>query len=91
MVWQRVSNAKRGEDKRGEGGREGEKKKRGQCVVSLIRNKRKCENREFMAVKRCVLGRTGCGEEVMLMWQDLTCWPGGLIFFDALGRNQFCW
>jgi len=43
-----------------------------------------------MAVKRWVLGRTGGGEEVMLMWQDLTCRPGGLIFFHAARRNRFC-
>ena len=29
-------------------------------------------------------------EEVMLMWQDLTCRPGGLIFFHAERRNRFC-
>ena len=89
MVRQRVSNAKRGEDKRGEGEREEKETREG--GVSPITNKRKWENRGFMAVKRWVLGRWGHCEEVILRWQDLTCWPGGLIFFHAVRRNRFCW
>ena len=56
-----------------------------------LRSKIKWKNRGFIVVKREVLGRTGGGEEAMLMWQDLTWRPGGLIFFDALRRNRFCW
>jgi len=69
MVRQRVSNAKRGKDKRGEGGRERRKREdRGVNPFPFpIRNKRKWENRGFMVVKRRVLGRTGGGEEVTLM------------------------
>ena len=57
MVRQRVSNAKRGEDKRGEGEREEKETREGGVDISLlflspITNKRKWENRGFMAVKR---------------------------------------
>jgi len=69
----------------------GEKRRRGRGREEVIRNKRKLENRGFMAAKSWVLGRWGHCQEVMLMWQDLTCRPGGLIFFHAVGRNRFCW
>lgn len=76
-----------------ERGEREEKETRGGSFLffSPITNKRKWENRGFMVVKRRVLGRTGGGEEAMLMWQDLTWRPGGLIFFHVWGRNFFCW
>jgi hypothetical protein len=77
-------------EERGGGEEEGGKEEKERRRILPIRNKRKWKNRGFMVVKRRVLGRPGCGEEVMLMWQDLTCRPGGLIFFHAARRNQFC-